>query len=773
MFTARYHKFQVAGRRGVPLCLVAAALFCLTTWLSAQDPEKTDVGQDSPGETADAPGVLGSGLDRILAEEMAEALAPQTSDDEDAPPTTDQDDPQVGLETVGGRLRETAAEAEATSGGEPEKASPPQPEAAGSEEFWKRSSPESQLLLFDDGGILAPPETDQLMPGEGLDLTPGSAITQGLGEDGDLPKLPEDPAQARAPRVVRESVSAPPRDPDAQWGLLPRGVLDQYRTYPLELALQEYGLFLPAEELEGYILEPLDPDGLTLLPEPLALPVRPDDYQVEPGWDNFLQDIEPPTPEERANERLVGIARKVAPAVLALRAWDEYGEELTAGCGFFISEDGLIMTDVQLVHPELADQIQYITARTGAGKTYRISGFWFADTANGFVVLQADARRTPHLPLKDVRNFPDLMEVAVLSLAEEKGLTLADARLSVDPFLSGQGWLRLTGNDSPGVPGSPVLNAQGEVIAIVALQVPEEKWLNFGLPAPDFAEVYDVLPVEPQPLSELASYRYNLANDSRFVAAVENLLARQYTMATRRLLRVVERYPRSAEAWGVLGLACSKMGATDEAINCHRRALAIDPDESQVWYQLSVNYLETENRDLATLKAAQAALQKTVDDRPADKLAWLLLAETWLRLQDYESAAEALSWIIRLEPDLPRIYYLLAVARGQLGEIDAAFEAVEQSLALNKNNPKAWFYLGLIHDSRKDFAEAARAYQETVDREPEHPRAWMNLAHALRRAGDMNPARRALRRHFEVEKKLAQRGKNDSQTQPTAVAERD
>jgi tetratricopeptide (TPR) repeat protein len=687
--------------------------------LHGQSSQRGGSGEEREAQAGEQPrSLLGSGLDGILAEEMAEHLAPDPGEGHagDSP----------GLGAAEGRLvRDPALPRDDFSGEDLELEEP-------------------VLRLFEPDAALGLDTRD--LPGETA-LEESTLSTPSLGSPAFAPDVEPDHRAATGEGQSRDYATR---------GLYPRGLLNTVLV-PLDYFVADLYLPLPAEVLAARAETALRVDDFSLDPDPRALPVLPDDYQVEPGWDALLEHAPAarPSPEEQA---LIAIARRVAPAVLSLQVWDRFGDQIAKGSGFFISEDGLIMTDVQLIDPELADRIAYVTARTGDGRVYRVNGYMFVEATAGYAILQAEARHTPSVELAPRRQLPSRLEVAVLSVPEDRGLTLADAVVEPEPFLSGEGWLRVSGTDSPGAPGSPVLDDEGRAIAVVSLSVPEqtERWLNFGVPVPGFSEIYDVIPQKPKPLARLSRYQRNIQNSSQFQAVVEGLLGSRWRASAQKLLGLVKRYPRSAEAWALLGLACSKMGATDEALNCHRRALALDEESGQIWYQLSISYLGDRANDPEKLRAAQAALEKVVDERPADRLAYLLLAETWLRLGEYQEAADALTWVIRLEPDLPRIFYLLAVCRGQLGQITGAEAAVRTALELNDEYAKAWFYLGLIHDARRQYADAAEAYRRAVDLDRRHPKAWMNLAHALRRSGKMSSARRALRRHFEVEKQAAQ-----------------
>jgi tetratricopeptide (TPR) repeat protein len=441
---------------------------------------------------------------------------------------------------------------------------------------------------------------------------------------------------------------------------------------------------------------------------------------------------------------LVELARKVAPAVLSLRAWDGYGNELARGCGFFIGEQGALLTDMSVVHPDFAARLEYISITTGTGQTHRVSGVWAQNLETGFTVLQSDARDTPFLVVDPQFNFAREQTVSLVALHENHGLTLADAFIKADDTAAGAGWLNLRGEDSPGEPGSPVLSAEGKVVALVAMRVPQGKWFNFGIRIEAVADVLRKMPEgTPAPLGVLAKTQLPpVQQDQRFIEAFLALQQGRARTATAALVRLLKPYPRSAELWALLGLGFAQLGAKDEAANCNRKAVALDPTMGEAWRQLGVNQLAA-----APVPAAREALEKAVVERPADRLAWQLLAEQQLLARQFAEAERSLLEVLKLESDYAQASYLLGYAKASQGDYRGAEEAVRHCLRQDKKHVAAWFYLGLLCARQGRLAEAAEAYRQAVALDPKHPNAWRNLALVQRQLGRTAEAGVAFERH--------------------------
>ncbi len=500
-----------------------------------------------------------------------------------------------------------------------------------------------------------------------------------------------------------------------------------------------------------------------------ALPALPE----EPGFDSAVDALfggkkiadEPgvPTPEELQHliypdgvarltppskpeppEELISLGRKVAPAVLSLKAWDAHGNELARGCGFFIDARGAILTDMQVIHPDFAAQVEYISVSTGTGSPHRVTGYWSQDLETGLTVLQSDATNSPFLTLKPGVDFTQEQPVGIVAL-NERGLSLADATVRADQTQAGAGWLNLRGEDSPGEPGSPVLNKEGRVVAMVSMRVAQGKWFSFGIRTDAIVGAMKAFAAAPQPLARLArGIARPIGEDPRFIEAFQLVYDGSFIRGTSRLLVLLKTYPRSAEVWGLMGLACAKRGAREDAIACNRKAVALNPSVAQFWYQLAVAQLDGRATPNA---AAREALEKTVEQRPADELAWMLLAEQQVLAEKYPEAEKSLIEVMKLEPDFTPASFLYGYAKGRQHDYAGAEAAMRRCVQLDRKHTRAWFYLALLFSKQERYDEAVRAYEEVVRLQPDHPSGWRNLALLYRKLHRDTAAQAAFAQH--------------------------
>jgi tetratricopeptide (TPR) repeat protein len=462
---------------------------------------------------------------------------------------------------------------------------------------------------------------------------------------------------------------------------------------------------------------------------------------------------DPSAPLTSAQQALISLAEKVASSVVSIRVWDQYGGLLTSGVGSFVSSDGLILTDASLLHPEIADRIDYITTTAANGTNHRITGFYSADLRTGVALLQGDGPTPQALELQPESDFSKSQPCRVVALSEKRGLLIADAEVAFDDTLAGQGWLTLRGEDSPGGVGSPVLSEQGKIMGVVAMKTPIDTWMNFALPAEWAAFEIEKKRSPLKTLKELprTPRLAQVSADPDFIIAFQQIQSRSMSAATRTLLRLTKRYPRSSECWALLGLSAGYLGAAPDALTCQRRAVALDPQSGLHWHQMAMAKLRARSaagESLATPSSEEyQALVNATNENPNDRISWLMLATHHIREGRLNEADEALRRLTFLAPTYAQGFYLMAYVKSRMKDPGAAVQALSRCLSLNDRQPNAWYFLGLLQDKLDEPKQAIEAYRKTVRFRPDHPQAWLNLAHSLKKINRPTEAGQAFREH--------------------------
>ncbi len=190
-------------------------------------------------------------------------------------------------------------------------------------------------------------------------------------------------------------------------------------------------------------------------------------------------------PAPAAGEDLKDLARDARTSVVKLRVLDVSGREIGSGTGFFVSADGLLVTNHHVI--DAAHQVEAVPAE---GPAYSVRGVVATDEVNDLAVLSIDAAGAQALPLA-TDDAPEPGERVVVlggplglagSLSEGIVAAIRDPS-EVERRKSGRSpLLQITAAISPGSSGSPVMKLDGEVIGVVVSQFGVGQNLNFAVP---------------------------------------------------------------------------------------------------------------------------------------------------------------------------------------------------------------------------------------------------------------------------------------------------
>jgi S1-C subfamily serine protease len=166
--------------------------------------------------------------------------------------------------------------------------------------------------------------------------------------------------------------------------------------------------------------------------------------------------------------------------------YDDKGEFLQLGSGFFISQNGDVITNYHVLQGASSAEI-----KTSDGKTYPITYIVAVDESNDLIRLSVNIPSQDVYPLSLSKTIPEVGE-RIIVYGSPLGLenTVSDGIVSAIRDIPDFGRIiQITAPISPGSSGSPVLNMQGEVIGIATLQMVEGQNLNFAIPSEKIANL--------------------------------------------------------------------------------------------------------------------------------------------------------------------------------------------------------------------------------------------------------------------------------------------
>jgi TonB family protein len=165
-----------------------------------------------------------------------------------------------------------------------------------------------------------------------------------------------------------------------------------------------------------------------------------------------------PSPEFRK------VADKVQRAIIQVTVFDQFGQLLRTGNGFFISDDGEFATDAHVV-----EGAAHAVAKSSDGKIRNVAGILGSSTSLDLAVLRAETKTgVPFLPLSKAAELDMGTVVALIgSSLAHRDQPLTIATISARRSDKGDERLEISNPIPSDAEGSPVVDLNGNVVGVV------------------------------------------------------------------------------------------------------------------------------------------------------------------------------------------------------------------------------------------------------------------------------------------------------------------
>jgi S1-C subfamily serine protease len=174
-----------------------------------------------------------------------------------------------------------------------------------------------------------------------------------------------------------------------------------------------------------------------------------------------------------------GIYAKCADAVFYLERYDTEGDLVGIGSGFFITRDGLAVTNYHVIEGAASAVIT-----SADGQKYDVVGVCGYDKVTDLALLQIGGKGFSYLPLAD----SDKLEIGetVYAIGSPLGLVNSFSSgiiSSTARQLNGSTFLQYSAHISTGSGGGPVVNRYGQVVGVTCLTIRNGQTMNFAVPS--------------------------------------------------------------------------------------------------------------------------------------------------------------------------------------------------------------------------------------------------------------------------------------------------
>ena len=183
----------------------------------------------------------------------------------------------------------------------------------------------------------------------------------------------------------------------------------------------------------------------------------------------------------------------------------------------------------------------------------------------------------------------------------------------------------------------------------------------------------------------------------------------------------------------------------DEAIRVLQRAIAHDPNNPEALNMLAQAYMRKDD-----FAHAQIALQRMVQVDPNNLTAKYILGLTYAEQHQYEDARRVYSELTQQQPDNADAWVFLGASLDGLNREEEAINAYNKAISLNPKNSETYRELGLAEAKLNRYQDAVSSLQKAAQLDPQNGEIQKDLSDVYTLMGNTSAAAAAKRRAEEL-----------------------
>jgi predicted O-linked N-acetylglucosamine transferase (SPINDLY family) len=176
-------------------------------------------------------------------------------------------------------------------------------------------------------------------------------------------------------------------------------------------------------------------------------------------------------------------------------------------------------------------------------------------------------------------------------------------------------------------------------------------------------------------------------------------------------------------------------GRLEEAAECYRQSVAVNPDYAEGFLNLGFVLKEHQHYE-----DAERFLRRAVLINPGMEDAYYLLGVLSQERGNLAGAIENYKKTLELKPEFEIVYPALCHVLFLNGQIDDAKAVIQKGIALNPNVAELHGYLGNLYVSEKNLEKAVACYRRALLIQPDHALVYSNMGKAFIELGSVDEA---------------------------------
>ena len=200
----------------------------------------------------------------------------------------------------------------------------------------------------------------------------------------------------------------------------------------------------------------------------------------------------------------------------------------------------------------------------------------------------------------------------------------------------------------------------------------------------------------------------------------------QFQKVVDTSFHLLKQFPNSVILQNISGAAHAGLGRLTDAITSYKKAIAIEPNYVDAYYNLGFALREKGN-----LEEAVKNFNKVISLNPNYVDAYNNMAATLEKQGKLEEALKAYKKAVAIKPDYADAYYNMASTLEKQGKLEDAVMSYTKAISIKPDYADAYFNMASTLEGQGKLEEAIDAYKKTLDIKPDYSEAWSNGARAL------------------------------------------
>ena len=430
---------------------------------------------------------------------------------------------------------------------------------------------------------------------------------------------------------------------------------------------------------------------------------------------SFAEDISiSPKQETQLQETVPNIVKRISPSVVVIFAYDKEGNLISQGSGFFISDNGDVITNSHVLKKAYRAEI-----KLSEDVVYPVKKIISEDEVGDLIRISVDIpkEKVEFLPIAD--RFPEIGE-RILVIGSPFGLerTVSDGIVSAVREISEFGKIiQITASISAGSSGSPVVNMKGEVFGVATFYFAEAQNLNFAMPV---KRIFTLKQEE----KTFAERSVEETEEGFFAKWLNCFLDGDYEKAIQHCKEEIKKNSDNTSAYIYLAYCYEVLERWADAIEVYKQAIRVNPD---YFDYVVYNRLGNAYSNLGFYDSSIEAYKQAIKIKPNEAILYKNLGLAYFWLKQYKEASSAYKQAIRINPDDAESHRLLGLIYGLLGQYQEAFSACKQAIRINPNYCEAYVALGIQYQSIGQTEEAISLYKQAIRINPDYDQSYFSL----------------------------------------------